>query len=480
MAEGDASTLGTLQLDDPAEFRMRFLNYNMANSSRFANLSDLPGHLGPKKFEDTLKEPFADGKPLDLAFCSLVETRASVKEWAEAWNASAKDVGHQLDSVIALSAARASAESTSSAIRGVVEGLAVGYNGNLKTVLAFSGETFEAENGQQLHGRLPETTVMGVPIPNPKKAFTGSSIIAFRHPENFKLVFAGAHFPIEKISEMFEHPGNPLHGAKIALAKVLRKILRRAARRGLVDNSTILILQGDLNSRTVLVDTGKEVVATDLLKEVLRDRALQTAIHQNLPLPSGTWQEVVDCEASSLPVTYKYHDELGKLYTQASDDGDAAPAVTIGDVLEAAKVASGKLVEDSDAYKRIMDAVGPEKLAEWGFVYKEGSFRPFRFPASADRVICWAPLGLAQRLKWELPQGGYKVLHSQDGSDHRPVTLEAVLRISPPVEGGANFSFQWADPEQHSGMEAPMPASNILHEVCEEDDKDSDPEYAAA
>lgn len=68
MAEGDASTLGTLQLDDPAEFRMRFLNYNMANSSRFANLSDLPGHLGPKKIRGHIEGTIRGWEAIGFGF----------------------------------------------------------------------------------------------------------------------------------------------------------------------------------------------------------------------------------------------------------------------------------------------------------------------------------------------------------------------------------------------------------------------------
>lgn len=86
---------------------------------------------------------------------------------------------------------------------------------------------------------------------------------------------------------------------------------------------------------------------------------------------------------------------------------------------------------NSGIYGRTMANLGEQKLEELGVAFKsQEKFRAYRFPASADRVIYWAPDALEQRLSWQFPRGGYEVNYSQLGSDHRPVTLEAVLRVS--------------------------------------------------
>ncbi|CAE8604652.1 unnamed protein product, partial [Polarella glacialis] len=41
-----------------------------------------------------------------------------------------------------------------------------------------------------------------------------------------------------------------------------------------------------------------------------------------------------------------------------------------------------------------------------------------------------APDELHERMSWDILQGGYSVNHGQLGSDHKPVCLEAVLRIA--------------------------------------------------
>merc|ERR1712232_299971 len=109
--------------------------------------------------------------------------------------------------------------------------------------------------------------------------------------------------------------------------------------------------------------------------------------------------------------------------------------------------------------------ISADQLDSWGIQFKEGSFRPFRFPACADRVLCWVPDALHKRMSWSLPRGGYKVDHRQGGSDHRPVYLEAVLRIDP-------------EPAAPSGpgaaqSEIATEASRLLAAVCAEDSDES-------
>eukprot|EP00913_Durusdinium_trenchii_P013820 g12977.t1 len=66
------------------------------------------------------------------------------------------------------------------------------------------------------------------------------------------------------------------------MARILRRVLRNASYHGLLSENTLLLLQGDLNSRTVLVDGVK-----DILKEVMADTKLQAAIRHSLPVPEA-------------------------------------------------------------------------------------------------------------------------------------------------------------------------------------------------
>lgn len=130
-----------------------------------------------------------------------------------------------------------------------------------------------------------------------------------------------------------------------------------------------------------------------------------------------------------------------------------------------------------DLYRRTMSQVHPILLQDWGLQFKESNFRAFRFPACADRVIYWAPLALAPRMTWELPRGGYEVNHLQAGSDHRPVSVEAILRIAPMVEGGAAFSFINGFGDSLALASCGAPSSGLLSEVCQSDGDDSEPEH---
>lgn len=473
---------------DAVEYRIRFVNFNMANSSAFASPADLPGHLGPGTFTESFRMPLADGKPVDLVFASMVETRAFLREWIQAYKASDADSPKPasspkalsvLDALIPRNASKASIKKTDGGFQGVLEGFAAGYNGNLKTLLGLSTGDFE-DTGQELFGRLVETTVMGMRVPNPKKAFTGTIVSARSNPEGISLCFVGAHFPVERIAEMLDTPGaDALKGAKIAVAKILRKILRRGALSGVLDGGTILFLQGDLNSRTVLTSSGSGPPhAVDILQEVLKDSELQDAIQLDLPLPTGRWKEIVQCDARALPVTYKYSEDIGAGFKEAVEAGggsgiDVAP-LTIGDVLDAAEARKHQ-IHDDEIHRKTLSSVGLEQMSSWGLTFKEKGFRPFRFPAAADRVIYWAPFGLDARISWQLPRGGYKVNHAQGGSDHRPVSLEVVLRIAPPVEGGAGVSFQWGGASNDSAF-FQIPVHHETNEVCEDDYKDSDSE----
>mmetsp|Transcript_36224 Transcript_36224/g.65755 ORF Transcript_36224/g.65755 Transcript_36224/m.65755 type:complete len:557 (+) Transcript_36224:76-1746(+) len=427
-----------------AEHRIRFFNYNMANNPNFTSVNELQGPGGRGSFLDALRSPFSDGQVANLSFVTLVETRLSMTEWVMKYLSQHRQT--KLDSLLLQNARAEAGVHTRSRVRSFVEGLAANYAGNLKSLLAFSSAEFEEDSAGDLFGRLTEREIAGLPVPNPKKAFMGRSLVAHLG-EGPRFCFVGAHFPVAKLAACLEDPScDPLHGAKTALAKTLRRVLKKASKRGLTDEHTIIFVQGDLNSRTVLV--GDE--AHDALLELLEDDSMQAAMQHQLGLPPGRWREVEShSRVEDLPVTYKFH-----LDQKCKSDAASGKQLTIGDVIGAARTRSGsagqnadtaavaespsaqgnlqsKLDDMSNIYKRTLDNLGHEQRTRCALAFKPNAFRPFRFPACADRVIYWAADSLADKLSWELPQGGYEVNHAQLGSDHRPVTLEVILRVSP-------------------------------------------------
>eukprot|EP00434_Breviolum_minutum_P017244 symbB.v1.2.015222.t2/scaffold1115.1/size137032/7 len=215
-----------------------------------------------------------------------------------------------------------------------------------------------------------------------------------------------------------------LEAAKRVWAGLLRSVLRGASKQLRVDRNTILFLQGDLNSRTLLEGRGK-----DLLLEVLKDLPLQRAIQRGMDLPNGRWYEVAlsesEKDAQLLPVTYKFKPNA------------STSSLRIGDVMEEASKARlfpnamGRGTHSPRKYREtLIDA--EDACGRWGLAFQKSSFRPFRFPACADRMIFWAPNALAPRLSWETH--GYSVNYEQQGSDHKPVWLDLLLHIAPPSD----------------------------------------------
>jgi len=166
-----------------------------------------------------------------------------------------------------------------------------------------------------------------------------------------------------------------------------------------------------------------------VLLEFLQDDALQAAVQHQLSLPEGRWREVphYGC-AHELPVTYKFNSRPGDAFRGKHS------SFTIGDVLAAAKAdllpSGAGCLEGPEVYRRTLQNVPNERLKAWGIAFKENDFRAFRFPACADRVIYWATDALSSRLSWSVLRDGYEVNHLERGSDHRPVSLEAMLRIA--------------------------------------------------
>eukprot|EP00439_Symbiodinium_sp_Y106_P013220 s2923_g1.t3 len=310
----------------------------------------------------------------------------------------------------------------------------------------------------------------------------------FSQSHRIRICFVSCHFPITQIAAALEDPlQDPLEAAKIALAKTLRKVLRKAHQRSLTDERTIIFVQGDINSRTVL----REGEVNDVLLELLEDESLQSAIQQQLEdLPAGRWREAVSHDSvHELPVTYKFNNkkvcqtgnsparrraERAEQSPKSEESGsDREHYLTIGDVMSKARLRADSVPDlskvqttkttstttskrtEGGLYKRTLATLGQEWLDNWGVVwslvvhietprwlssfgkpshraqaFKQKDFRSFRFPSCADRVIYWASDALYDRMSWELPRGGYEVNHSQLGSDHRPVSLEVILRIS--------------------------------------------------
>lgn len=472
-----------------AEYRLRFFNFNMGNSSSFGSLSDLQGQGGRGFFETLLSEPFPDGGDVDLAFSTLVETRLIMSEWVEQYLSQKRA---PLDIAMSQNACREGEHKPESKVHGWLEGIAASYNGNLKTVLAFSSRHFKVSSDAALFGRLPEAMMGNLSVPNPKKAFIGRSVTECAH--DVRLCFVGAHFPVMTLAAVLDERTaessaaaadvDPLQEAKMEVARTLRKITRRASRKGFLDDRTLIFIQGDLNSRTVLLPDGD---VRDVLLDVLDDAAIQAAIHSGLSVPPGSFHELVQHDqARALPVTYKYHGQVGHGFRRPGDPPPLLPgsavrrvvmdgnvwvnkSFTIGDVLEAAGNAKPSGVvqsEGADIYRRTLGDIDDARLRAWGIKFTDTDFRPFRFPASTDRVIYWASHRLKTRLSWSFPRGGYEVNHFQAGSDHRPVCVEAILRIAP-SEGAA------CDGERRQGEPDPALVSSILEKLSNAEDDDS-------
>jgi len=471
------------EISSPIELRLRFFGFNMANSSAYedkeaakrgAGLSNLQGPGGRGLFDLALTEPFKDGSPVDLFFATLVETRLHLTEWVREYLSRKRSPLDKALNQNALHAGEAAASDEMVTMKGLLASAAEKYNGNLKSILAYNSEKFSSdEDCAALFGRLIETKVGGLAIPNPKKAFMGRTLSL--NGESLRFCFASAHFPVSDLAAALEDTAeDPLESAKIVMAKTLRRVLRRACSRGIADSETIIILQGDLNSRTVLQNSG----LTDVLTELLHDKAMQTAMRSGLAIPTGEWQEIVPHPfPSALPVTYKYSSDVGEYFQRecrcaAERVGSPAPTLTLGDIAFASPFAnrfSAPPEGRAELYKMLMKSFPEGQLRNWGLDFKENSFRPFRFPSSADRIIYWAPRNLSGRISWTLPQGGYEVNHLQGGSDHRPVSLETILTITPPSAD---------DPSPtpvHSHAEVdPARFQTILHAICQADTGDSD------
>lgn len=424
--------------------RMRFYNFNMANSAAFEGLHHLQGTTG-RCLEDWIQEPFSDGQSCDAVFLTFTETRLALGPWVREYR---NNPNSKLDCATYQNSVKEAEMTNDMPWSGMLDGVAEKYNGNLKTLLLFSRARFRRDPDMQpLFGRLTDKRIGGMALPNPKKAFMGRSLLS--RQDALHICFAGAHFPIAEMAAVLDQIGG-LESAKVIMARTLRKVLRNAFRRGILSDNSLLVVQGDLNSRTVLGPKGQ---VKDILQEVISDPHIQAAIRNGVPVAEGDWFEPCGgTNALKLPVTYKFNSEVG-----AHFKGTDGSALSLEGILTAAAKR-----EDDGAYAETLQSLPPDVLKSWSLEFKEANFRNFRFPASADRIICWAPSSLARRLQWTFPQGGYKVNHLQGGSDHRPVRLEVLLQLLP------------ADAAGNTAVSATEPPRALLEAVAQDDAEDSE------
>jgi len=374
--------------------------------------------------------------------------------------------------------------------RGGLDGMkgkvAASIVGDLRTVVLCSSSLELVEDGKVFcpfdEANVMETSKLKS---NPMKCFMGQTFDAACGALRF--VFLGTHFPMQKITKLMADSAQDVEvlmpQLKSLVARTLRKILRHALLGGVLDGRTMLILQGDLNSRTVHAN-GRWF---DLLYETLRDPMLQNFIAAELPMElQGEWREVTSPpDPGQLPVTYRFdtsssqsvmegcHLRLNQVYgsmgkevdfadndtsTEASTrlpsnwpsadsslGGNTTPTTTPGTPTNSNSAFTlSPLLDTLKPYREIMDKLG-SKAGEWGLFQQKGDgkeekgknqFKPGRLPSCTERVIYYAPAGLQQRTQW-YSQRGYEVNYQQLGSDHKPVLMEATLRVGRCAPGGS-------------------------------------------
>jgi len=288
--------------------------------------------------------------------------------------------------------------------------------GNVKTVLGFRKEVFETD--------AQDARLKSVFTLNPEKAFLGSAIA--RRADQLRLCFFGTHFPMRRLQTVLSsvlETSQKLLAAKIVYARVLREVLCKAQGWGLTQPNTVIFIQGDLNSRTIFDDHDSGSRAKDVLLEVLNDMDLMAAMALDLRLPPGRWHEVVPFTGvNEMPVTYKVDPKMC-----------VARQITVGDILTRVHDPAQKAPTPRDPTRQLASVHRREFGHEWGLRQDPAKVKPSHFPAFTERVIYWASDALASQMSWVLPSGGYETLGHIDGSDHRPVALEALLVLGPGI-----------------------------------------------
>lgn len=298
--------------------------------------------------------------------------------------------------------------------------------GNLETVVICSSKLEAVDNGVIL-GSVGKEGGCGR---NPLKCFVGQTFEAACGRVHFVLM--GAHFPIRGIGAAMQDFSIPteavLERIKAHVSMMLQKILQTVHEQGQLTRDTILILQGDLNSRTVLAN-GK---IKDVLYNTLQCPEAQETINSILPVElRGEWREVVTVsEPCYLPVTYRFNEKAKMSDVPRS-------GLRLRELFGDSRFTQQKLCHahtgkhGKDHYREVIDQLG-ETLDEYELwrPKADDKMKPYRIPSCTDRVIFYAPKALQDRCTWECPRG-YEVNYQQLGSDHKPVLVEGTLRISP-------------------------------------------------
>merc|ERR1719159_1167620 len=160
----------------------------------------------------------------------------------------------------------------------------------------------------------------------------------------------------------------------------------------------MLIIQGNINSRTVLVDASDR--PRDALLEMLSNRKLQRKICEGLPIPPGSFREICCFDSAlELPVTYKFEasvrPQCNELKLQDIFNSNAA--------YQMPKAYGQKESQDwnENRYREILSRLFRDPLSKsWGLFFDPQDDKYHHFPAAADRVIYWAPDKLANRVQW--------------------------------------------------------------------------------
>eukprot|EP00440_Ansanella_granifera_P047990 gb/GFBE01051985.1/.p1 GENE.gb/GFBE01051985.1/~~gb/GFBE01051985.1/.p1 ORF type:complete len:486 (+),score=99.75 gb/GFBE01051985.1/:1-1458(+) len=411
--DDSSSTLSVnnISLPEPSLVRLRFFNFNMAN---IAALDPFTGMFG-----EFLAKPFADGAPVDIAFVALTEARFKmrgfVQQQLDRWKHRLPLSG--LDALVHRDALRKRPVRNYNIFSKCRKKVVQHCVGNVKTVLGFSqGRFVKEERDEQLQGAFTL---------NPEKAFIGTSIV--RKQDGLRLCFFGTHFPMQKLQAVLlskNDENDRLMAAKIEYARVLREVLCQVSSWELGNDQTVVFVQGDLNSRTVFDFHEIGSQAKDVLLEVLSDAALMAAIAHDLPLPPGRWREVVHFNGvNEMPVTYKVDPRMR-----------IGNVVTVGDILNRIHDPAQPPPQPRNPSRQLTSVARKEFSQGWGLKNDPAKVKPSHFPAFTERVIYWAPDSLTCHLSWALPHGGYEILGHVDGSDHRPVTLEATMEIGPAAQ----------------------------------------------
>eukprot|EP00927_Polykrikos_kofoidii_P047909 TRINITY_DN42194_c0_g1_i1.p1 TRINITY_DN42194_c0_g1~~TRINITY_DN42194_c0_g1_i1.p1 ORF type:complete len:675 (-),score=102.98 TRINITY_DN42194_c0_g1_i1:26-2002(-) len=453
------------------QYRLRFYTYNMGNNFNWTTVDDLQDPGGDSVIEHTLRTPFGDGQQPDVVSMSFPETRLGFSKWVKGYidkyglstrrQQGRRDDNSAVDTILVQNARREGGKGRDRLLQ-FVEKVGTMHGGNLKSVLGFRGSAFWEDEDSAIFERLTEATIAGISVPNPKKAFIGRTLVD--KEGHLRLCFLSAHFPIAQIANALEDDSqDPLMKCKAYLARTLRKVLKKVAICRKLDPNMVIFVQGDLNSRTVL---SMEDGGRDILLEALSDHTLQNAICNGLS-PKGAWYELAptDTNVRNLPVTYKFNETGSSDVCLGEILSSFKPRLSVKhEMFEMFRPSDGQNEPEGQSclYRNALLDIGDEKLAEWGLTFKKNDWRPFRFPASADRILYWAPHSLADRIRFTYPNSGYEVIHAQNGSDHRPVVCEVVMELLPP-----NISRHGASQyTQRSDSSMDVEASELRSSEC--------------